>query len=148
MSLKDKIGTDLRAAQKEGNQMKVAVLRFLNAQLQNKEIEKRGRGQEETLSEAEVVEVLQKEGKKRREAIELFRQGNRRDLAEKEEKEAEIIASYLPRQMSREEIGAVVDGLKASGLADFNALIKAAMQELKGKADGKTVSEVVKEKLG
>jgi len=115
--------------------------------LQNREIEKRGTGQAPVLGDEEVIEIMQREVKKRREAIELFRKGGRPELAEKEEKELIFINEYLPARMRREEIVVLVCELKKSGLNDFNSLMKEAAKATKGKADGKLVSEIVREIL-
>lgn len=146
MSLQNTLTEDLKAAQKAGDSDKVGILRFLLSQLQNKAIEKRASGKGETLADEEVMDVLQKEVKKRREAVELYTKGGRADLADKEEKEIGLIAAYLPKPLSREEIESAVANLAAEH-KDFNSLMKAAMQQLKGKADGKTVGEIVKAKL-
>lgn len=146
MSLPD-IQKDLKEAMKAGDSDKVAVLRMLNASLKNRQIEK---GKDAELTEEEVMQVLTREAKKRKEAAEAFEKGGRPELAENEKKELAIIEGYLPKQMSREEVAAAVE--KAlSGLADKSnqgLVMKAVMAELKGKADGKMISEIVKEKLG
>ncbi len=146
-NLKDKIENDLKNALKSGRTDNANILRFLLAQLHNREIEKRSTGQAPTLADEEVTEVLQKEVKKRKEAIELFQKGGRLELAGKEEKELALINEYLPAQLSREELEKIIDELKNSGLTDFNSLMKEAMKKVKGRANGKLVSEVVKEKL-
>lgn len=147
MSLVERLGEDLKAAQKSGDTDKVGVLRFVIAQIRNKEIEKRGQGKEGSLTDTEAEEVLQREVKKRRDAVELYTQGGRPELAEKENKEIELISAYLPKQLSREEVEKVINELIA-GQSEFNAVMKAAMQQLKGRADGKLVGEIVKAKLG
>jgi uncharacterized protein YqeY len=146
MSLQQKINDDLKIALKAGDTEKVGVLRMLSAVLHNREIEK---GKDAKLTEEEVLQVLTREAKKRKEAIELFEKGGRPELAEKERAELTLIEAYLPKQMAREEVIAAVEKILA-GLADkSNAglVMKAVMQELKGKADGKMISEIVKEKL-
>lgn len=147
-SLHEKINNNLKTALKEGRSLEVQVLRGVNASIKNKEIEKRSGGGDSELSEEEVVEVLKKELKKRKEAVDLYKNGNRLELAEIEEKEAEIIEKYLPEQMSDEEIEKVVVGI-LSKLEDknFGNVMKVVMAELKGKADGKRVTEIVKSKL-
>jgi hypothetical protein len=147
MTLEERIRGDLTVAQKGGDAARVGTLRFLLAQMHNREIEKRGAGKEPTLTDDEVMDVLRREAKKRREAIELFTRGGRADLRDRETAELAVIESYLPAAMSRAEIEAIVDGLMAKGLSDFNQLIRAAMQELKGKADGSLVSQVIRERL-
>jgi uncharacterized protein YqeY len=146
--LQEKIQNDLREAMKAGDEARLSLLRGVSAALHNEEIKKRGSGKGESLTEDESIQILQREAKKRKEAAELFRTGNRQELADKEEKEFQLIQEYLPKQLSREEIQAAVNRLYDAGNIEFNTLIKAVMAELKGKADGGTVSAVIKEKLG
>ncbi len=131
---------------KSGDSFTVGVLRFVNAALHNKAIEKRGKGQSEELTDDEVIEVLQKEVKKRQEAVILYNQGNRSELAEKEAKEISILQKYLPAQMSREEIEQAVKRiLSEANPGNFGEAMKAVMAELKGKADAKIISEIIKQ---
>ena len=146
-SLKEKLGDELKESLLRRDAKKTGVLRFVLSLLQNREIEKRGTGQAPVLGDEEVIEIMQREVKKRREAIELFRKGGRPELAEKEEKELIFINEYLPARMRREEIVVLVCELKKSGLNDFNSLMKEAAKATKGKADGKLVSEIVREIL-
>lgn len=145
--LQQKLNGDLKEAMKSGNADKVGVLRMLNSALQNRAIEK---GKDAVLTDEEVMQVLLREAKKRKESVEAFQKGGRPDLAEKEKAELALLEVYLPKQMSREEVAAAVEKVFA-GLADKSnqgLVMKAVMQELKGKADGKMISEVVREKLG
>ena len=93
--MKDRINDDIKAAMRSGDSFVLEVLRGLKAAFHNKSIEKRGKGEEEELSDEEMVEILNKELKKRKDAVELYLQGNREELAEKEKKEASIIEKYL-----------------------------------------------------
>jgi len=146
-SLKEKLSDELKESLLKRDAEKTGVLRFVLSLLQNREIEKRGTGQSPVLGDEEILEIMQREVKKRKEAIELFRKGGRPELAEKEEKELVFINEYLPAQMKREEIVALVGGLKSGGLNDFNSLMKEAAKATKGRADGKLVSEIVGEIL-
>ena len=146
-SLKEKLIGDMKDSLLKRTAEKTGVLRFLLSLLQNKEIEKRGVGQDSLLTDDETIEILQREVKKRKEAIELFKKGGRPELAEKETKEVALIMEYLPRQMSKEEITTLVFELKNKGLNDFNSLMKEAAKATKGLADGKLVSEIVREIL-
>ncbi|MEK7174654.1 MAG: GatB/YqeY domain-containing protein [Patescibacteria group bacterium] len=147
MSLLSRISEDIKTAQKAVEAVRLDTLRFLMAQLQNREIEKRGSGSAGPLTDEETLQVIQREAKKRREAIELYRAGNRADLATKEEAELDIISAYLPAQFGEAEIAAVIDRLVAKGPREFNAIMKMAMAELKGRADGKAVGEAIRAKL-
>ena len=158
--LKDKINEDIKSAMKSGDQLSLDVLRGLNAAFNNKSIEKRGKGLSEELSDEERLEILNKEVKKRKDAIVLYNQGNRKDLAEREEKEAALIQKYLPAQMTREEVEKIIirtiETLRPFGLAQggqaqgdiaFGDVMKEVMKELKGKADAQIISDIVKEKI-
>jgi uncharacterized protein YqeY len=146
MTVYESIKENITAALKSGNKERAGLLRLLLAELNNKQKEKFG-SELKPLMDEDALAVIQKEAKKRREAIELFKKGNRNDLAEKDEAELKIIEEYLPKQLSREEISTIVEKLATGGDKDFNSLMKAAMAELKGRADGKVVSEVIKNKL-
>jgi uncharacterized protein YqeY len=99
------------------------------------------------LTDEEVVSLMQKESKRRKDAIVLFTQGNRNDLVEKESADLAIIAEYLPEEMTEVEIGKVIDDVRAQGASDFPTIMREAMKILKGKADGKIVGEIIKKKM-
>lgn len=147
MSLKARIEADTKEAQKRGERSRVDTLRFVLAQIHNAEIEKRTGG-DSVLSDEETVVLLGREVKKRKEAIELFRKGHREDLVRAEEASLLFLEPYLPKQLTEEEIAAAVGAIRARGITDFNALMKEAMKALKGRADGKIVSEVIRKQLG
>ena len=141
-----RINSDLKTALKSGEGARVGFLRFVRSHIQNREIEKRGKGGSGELTEEEVREVLRKEAKRKKESIELFRKGSRGELAEKEEQELRWLMEYLPPVPTRDDIVRVVKELKEKGVTDFSAFMKEAMPRLEG-ADGKEVSVVVKEML-
>ena len=147
MALKDTINTDLTAAMKSGDKIRTETLRSLRALVI--EFEKSGAGREMTPDDE--MKMLLSAAKKRKEAMELFETNNRPELAAKEKAELEVISAYLPKQMSREEVerrvSEVIAESGAKGVADTNKVIPLLMKELKGKADGKLVQEIVKEKL-
>jgi hypothetical protein len=147
MTIAERLAQDTTVAQKAGDAGRLGTLRLLVAAMQNREIEKRGAGSAGPLSDDEMTDLFRREAKKRREAMELYTKGGRDDLRTKEEAELAVIAAYLPAEMSRADIVAVVKRLADGGTREFSLLMKAAMAELKGKADGKVVSEVVKEVL-
>ena len=151
MSLHQKISDNLKEAMKAGQEFEVGVFRFLLSALHNKEIEKKGKGLEPVLSDSEVIEVLIKEAKKRKESIEAYTKGARSDLAEKETKELEIIKKYLPEQLGEEEIEkivkAAIEKTGAKEIKDFGKVMAEAMKELRGKADASLVSEITKKNL-
>jgi uncharacterized protein YqeY len=147
MALKDKINEDLKAAMKAGDKLRIETIRGIRAAII--EFEKSGADRE--MSPDDEMKALTGAAKKRREAIELYANNNRPELAEKERQELAIIQEYLPQQLTREEIVArvqqVIAETGAAGPQDTNKVIPVVMKEMKGKADGKLVQEVVKERL-
>jgi uncharacterized protein YqeY len=150
MGLKEKIGDDLKAAMKSGDKTRMETLRTLRAALLEKEIALRGSGN--GVSGEDELAVLAAAAKKRRESIEFFEKGGRRDLVEQESRELGIIAEYLPKQMSEQEveelIRRVVSEAGASSQADFGKVMPLVMKQAKGRADGRMIQEKVKTILG
>jgi uncharacterized protein YqeY len=146
MTLKNSIQETLKEALKRQQRAEVATLRLLLSEIKNAEI-----AQQKPADDDKVLDVVTKEVKRRRESIEAFKKGNRSDLVAQEEAELAILMSYLPKQMSREEIMAVarqvVDAVGARGSSDKGKVMSQLMPQLKGKADGKEVSEIVSELL-
>lgn len=142
MSLRERLVEDLKAAMKAGDTLKVAVIRLARSEIQNAEIAKA-----RSLTDEELVEVLAREGKRRREAIEQFCKGGRTDLVDKEAAELRILEGYLPQQLSEAEITGiaqeVIAELHATCKADKGKVMSALMQRVRGRADGKLVSQVV-----
>lgn len=147
MTLLEQIKEDIKTAMKAGDRERLEVLRFINSQFQNRAIEKRTAGESDVLTDEDLIESMRKEVKRRKDAIELFKQGKRADLVEKEEKEVVIIQTYLPAAPTEEQIKVVVQQLRQEGLSGFPVLMKEAMKRLKG-ADGNMVSKAVKESEG
>ncbi len=144
MELRQQIDEDLKAALKSKDTLRVSVLRLLKSALTYKEIEKQGK-----LSNEDVVAVLDKEVKKRGEAVEAYR-GRRDDLADKEQKEMEILTDYLPERLGDEEIERVVAEVvsEAGEGANVGKVMGQVMGRLKGqRVDGKRVRELVESKL-
>jgi len=141
MSLLEQIQADVKDAMKAGEKQRVHALRLVVNELQ-KAAKENG---------AEELEVLQRERKRRFEAAEAYRDGGRTDLAEVEEHEAELIAGYMPEQVSDEELNAIVgDAVAESGATspkEMGKVMALVMPQVKGRADGKRVSDAVKEKL-
>ena len=135
---------DLKQAMLDKQADKVSVLRMVVSSLRNKKIELK-----KELSDQEVGEVLKKENKKRQDSVDIYRKANREELAKKEEAEIKVIKGYLPKEMDKKEVVKTVTRLKAEGKidSDFGTAMKVVMAELKGQADGKTISEVVKSSL-
>jgi len=150
MSLKQSILDELKSAMKQKDTERLRVLRSLKAKILEKEISER-KGGEAELSDDQVVEVLMKAAKQRKESIDQFEKGGREDLAEKEKAELRVIDEFLPTMMSEDEVRAEVisqiDDMGASSLADMGKVMGAMMGRLKGKAEGSMVSRIVKEEL-
>lgn len=149
MSLHETISSDLKAAMKSGDRLRLETLRTLRAALLEKQIERRG--SEAGMSAEDEIGVLITAAKRRKESIEQFANGGRQDLVDQESKELAIIQEYLPAQMGRDQIAdvirAVITETGARSAADFGKVMPAAMKQLKGKADGKVVQDLVKELL-
>ncbi len=150
MSLKEKLTEDLKAAMRARDEARLRTIRALRAALMEREIAER-KGGEATLKPEQELEVLQKEAKRRREAIEQFRAAGREDLVRKEEEELKIIEEYLPRQLSDDEIRAVleeiIEAVGARSVRDMGRVMKEAMARMRGQADGRRVSELARELL-
>ena len=144
MSLLEQVKSDTTTALKAGERDRVSALRLVANELQKAHKDAAG-------SEADEVAVLQRERKRRLEAAEAYREAGRTDLAEGEEREAEIIGSYLPEQLSDDELqaigGDVVAETGASSPQEMGRVMSLVMPKVQGRADGKRVSAFVKEKL-
>lgn len=144
----DKIQTDLKTALKEGDKLKVSTLRLLVAAIKDKEIKLQKRG---TLKDEEVLSVIQKQVKQRKESIEAYQKAERPELADKESQELEFLNNYLPQQKSPEELEKVIDEvigkIGASGPKDFGKAMGLIMSQLKGQVDGNLISQLVRQKL-
>ena len=141
MSLLNQVQDDVKTAMKAGERERVHALRMIADALQKAEKDNGG----------DPVDVLQRERKRRIEAAEAYRDGGRSDAAEAEEREAEIIASYMPEQVSDQELQAIVgDAVAESGASspqEMGKVMALVMPKVKGRADGKRVSAAVKEML-
>jgi len=141
-----KIREALKEALKQQEEARVSVLRMLLSEIKNTEI-----AQQKPLDDNKILDVIGKEVKRHKESIEAFRQGNRNDLVVREEAELLILMGYLPKQMSHEEIGAaaqqVIEAMGIKGVKDKGRVMSQLMPQLRGRADGKEVSEVVSELL-
>ena len=148
MTLNDRVTNDMKEAMKAGQAQRLSTLRSLRAQL----VELSKRGTAAPITPEDELGVLSSAVKKRKEAIELYEQAGRTDLATNERNELEIINSYLPAQLSRDELASKIDALIAStnaaGPRDFGKVMGIAMKELKGRAEGSLIQELVKQKLG
>lgn len=148
-SLIPKIQNDLAEAQKNRADVSVSTLRYLMSALKDKEIELRPSGKE--LEDIDVIGVISKQVKQRRESIAEFEKGNRKDLAEKEAVELKILQGYLPEQLSEAEVSKLVDEavaeVGAKSISDMGKVMAVLAPKIKGKVDGSVVSGLVKSRL-
>jgi len=146
MTLQEKMAVDLKQSLKGGAKTRVSALRLVRAGVQNAEIAKGT-----PLDDAGVIDIIAREVRQHRESIAEFAKGNRQDLVAKEEAELATLLEYLPKQMSREEVVAaareVMAQVGAQGPGDKGRVMSQLMPQLKGKADGREVSDVVAELL-
>ncbi len=143
MSLYEKIENDMKVALKEKDATKLSVLRMLLSAIKLFVIEKNIK----TAEDADTLQIIQKQVKQHKESIEQFEKGGRKDLAEKEKGELKILESYLPKQLSEEEIielvKAAIAETGAGTAADMGKVMKSVLEKSKGRCDGKTVSQLV-----
>lgn len=150
MSLKDQIMADIKTAMKASETDKLTVLRGISSSLKNAEIAKQMKaGASATLTDEEMLSVVMTEAKKRKDAITAFTQGGRPELATNEQKELAMLQGYLPKQLSAAEVEKAIDAVIATTpTKEFGPVMKAAMAQLRGKADGQMVTDLIKKKLG
>jgi len=148
MPIKDRLEHDLRDSMRARDQRRTSVVRLLRAAIGNFEIGRTDRKNQQygqPITEEDYVAVVRKDLNQRREALEFARKANRPDLIEKEQAELELVEHYLPRQLTREEIRAEVEPLVAQHGGEFKKVMPVAAQQLRGRAEGKLVNEVVRE---
>ena len=146
MTLQERLAADLKETMKSGDKARLGALRLAKAAVKNAEIAKR-----QPLDDAGVIEILSKEAKQRRESINEYRNANRLDAVAKEEAELAILMEYLPQQMSQEEIRTIVKQViaetEAVGPKDKGKVMSKLMPQVKGKADGQLVNQIVTQLL-
>ena len=142
MSIQEKLQQDLEKALRARDEVRKAAIRYIRSEIRNQELSER-----RILDDKGVISVLSRQARQRRESIEAFRQGNRQDLVDKEEAELAIIVEYLPEQMTEGQITSLaqraIEEVGATGPADMGRVMGRVMPEVKGKADGQKVREVV-----
>jgi uncharacterized protein YqeY len=146
-ALKQKLADDLKQAMRERDKVKRSAIRLAIAAIKNTEI-----ARQTTLEDGDILGVIAKEIRQRKESIEAFKQGGRQELAAQEEAEMAVLEQYLPQQMSRDEIIAearrVIDEVGAESIRDKGKVMPQLIARLKGRADGREINEVVTELLG
>lgn len=147
MEIRERLTSDMKTAMRDKDQVRLDAIRFLQAAIKNREIELRPN----PINADEVLGVLKRMVKQRKESIEQYQAAGRQDLAEKELRELGIIETYMPAQMSREQVEKlVVDTIaemKAASIKDMGPVMKAVIAKSAGSADNKMVSEIIKSKL-
>lgn len=147
MQIREQILNDIKTAMKEKDQLRLDTVRFLQSAIKNKEIDSRPN----PITDEDVMGVIKKLVKQRKESIDQFLAAGRQDLVDKEAAELKILETYLPAQMGREQIekivGEVIAETKASSIKDMGTVMKGVMAKTAGAADNKIVSELIKAKL-
>ena len=143
MSLHEKFESDMKAALKEGDAIKLSVMRMLVTAIRQAGIDKNIK----LIDDAEVLQILKRQIKQRRESIEQFKNGNRQDLTDKEVVELKVLEAYMPKQMGEDELSAIIKAsIAESGAktkAEAGKVMKLVMEKAKGLCDGKLVSQLV-----
>lgn len=146
MSLKDKLTDEMKDAMRSQDKVRLSTIRLLLSAVKNKEIDLKA-----NLTDEEVIETITSQVKQRKDSIEQFTNAGRLDLVEKEEAELKILQGFLPEQLTPEEIDSEVEKAvaeaEASGMKDLGKVMKLLMPRVAGRADGKVVSEKVRERL-
>ncbi len=148
MSLEEKIGTEIKTAMKAADKLKVSTLRMVKADIGNFKLDQ----SKNKITDEEVIKIIRRQVKQHKDSIEQFEKGKRQDLVDKEQKELDILLGYMPKQLSDEELKKIVsDVLRETGAGDKSAMgkvMKAVMEKVGGRADGKKVSGIVSSILG
>jgi hypothetical protein len=147
MEIREKLTNDMKVAMREKDQFRLDTIRFLQSAIKNREIEARPN----PLTSEDILGVIKKMAKQRKESMEQYQAANRQDLVDKEAAELKVIEAYLPTQMSRDQVEAVVAEViaetKASSIKDMGSVMKAVVAKTAGAADNKVISEIIKAKL-
>ena len=146
MTLEERLVEEMKEAMKANDKLRLSTIRMIRSSVKNKEIELR-----KPLDDEAVQKVIQGMVRKGEESLEQFKLGGRMDLVEKESQEIEILRSYLPQALTQEEMIKIVDEtiqeVQATSLKDLGKVMKSVMPKLQGKADGKLINQLVKERL-
>lgn len=146
MSLEKRLMEDLKTSMKNKDTIRKNTITMVRAAIKQIEVDER-----RSVAEEEIIEIISKQLKERRFAIEEFKKGNRQDLIDTTSKEIEILLDYLPKQLTEEEVESIVENtiaeIEASSMKDIGLVMKHVMPKVKGKTDGNIVSKIVKSKL-
>ncbi|UCD55574.1 MAG: GatB/YqeY domain-containing protein [Candidatus Omnitrophota bacterium] len=143
MSLEEQIENKFKTALKQKDKIQVSTLRMLKAEIINIKLEQN----KKALKDEEIIKIIQRQVKQHKDSIEQFEKGKRQDLAEKEKKELAILSSYMPEQLSAEELKKIIEDvikeLEATSKSEMGKVMKSVMVRVKGRADGKKISQIV-----
>ncbi len=146
MGLFQKLQEEMKSSLKSGDKERLSVIRMLISEIKKAQIDAK-----RELTDEEIIKILQKYAKQRKESIKQYREAGREDLAQKEEAELKVVSEFLPEALSEEEIEKIVEEtireVGASSIKDMGKVMKSVMEKVKGRADGSIVSKIVKEKL-
>ena len=146
MGLGERLVEEMKAAMKSGDKLRLSTIRMIRSTMKNKEIELR-----KPLDDETIQRVIQGMVRKGEESLEQFKLGGRMDLVEKETQEIEVLKSFLPQSLTREEVVKIIDQTieetQVTSLKDLGKVMKSVMSKLQGKADGKLINQLVKERL-
>lgn len=146
MGLEERLVEEMKAAMKSSDKLRLSTIRMIRSTIKNKEIELR-----KPLDDETIQRVIQGMVRKGEESLEQFRLGGRMDLVEKESKEIEVLKSFLPQPLTQEEVVKIIDQTieetQVTSLKDLGKVMKSVMSKLQGKADGKLINQLVKERL-
>lgn len=148
MGLREQLADDMKDAMRARDERRLSAIRMLRAAISNLEISRNDRKNAQfgqPVSETDLVSAIRKDASQRREALHFAQQAGRADLIEKEQAELAVVESYLPQQLSRDEIKTEVEGLIAEHGREFRTVMPLAAQRLRGRAEGRLVNEVVRE---
>ncbi|RUM61579.1 MAG: GatB/YqeY domain-containing protein [Persephonella sp.] len=144
--LLNRLQNEMKEALKSKNKERLSVIRMLISEIKKEQIDKK-----RELTDDDIIKIIQRYAKQRKDAIEQYKKANRQDLVEKEEKELNIVLEFLPKQFSKEELEKIVDEcineVGATSLKDMGKVMKVVLDRVKGRADGKVVSEIVRKRL-
>ncbi len=150
-SLRERVSKNLVQAQKNKDEIKVTTLRLFLSSVHNREIENKGHGGEAALSEEEAFDILRREVKKRKEAMDIYAKANRPELENREREELKILEGYLPAQLDADAVSKIINEavqvVKPAGPKDFGRVMGEAMKKLKGVADAGLVNKLIKERM-
>ncbi|EKD23856.1 MAG: GatB/Yqey [uncultured bacterium] len=152
MTIKEQLNEKIKESMKAGTSERTGVLRMIMTAIKNREIENRGKGIEGEISEEDVIDIFMKEVKRRNESAEMYVTNGRQELADAELSEIVIIKEFLPEELSAEELEAIIVAAiaktEAKEMKDMGKVMAEINPQIKGRADSRTVSEVIKQKMG